>query len=191
MPARWENPAVPPTMPEPILRTARLTIVPLTTLHEAEHAQASGDPADATRDTRAAEAHWLEHGFGPWAVRDCQDGSFLGGAELHLAGAGIQGIAPDEIEAGWWVRRDRRQEGIALEAMRAAIDDLWTRTGARSITAYIAGENEASTRLAASLGFRVRGPGRGRSGEAMTVYELDRPTTPTLEAGGATSTAAT
>lgn len=165
-------------MPDPLLRTARLTLVPLTTLHEAEHAQASGDPADATRDTRAAEAHWLEHGFGPWAVRDRRDGSFLGGAELRYAGGGIEGIGPNEIEAGWWVRSDRRQEGIATEAMSAAIDDLWGRTGATSVTAYIAGENEASARLAASLGFRVRGPGRGRSGEAMTVYELDRPAEP-------------
>ena len=43
------------------------------------------------------------------------------------------------------------------------------------MTAYIEeGENEPSRRLAAKLGFIVRGPGRGRSGEPMTVYELRR-----------------
>ena len=129
----------------------------------------------ALRDTRAAEVQWREHGFGPWAIRDRRDESFLGGAELRLAGHGIEGIEPDEVEAGWWVTEDRRNEGIATEAMEAAIDDLWGRTDVESITAYIEeGANEPSGRLAAKLGFAVRGPGRGRSGEPMTVYELRR-----------------
>jgi RimJ/RimL family protein N-acetyltransferase len=155
--------------------TARLVLVPLTARDEDEHARSSGSPADALRDTRAAEVQWQEHGFGPWAIRDGRDESFLGCAELRLAGAGIEGIAPDEVEAGWWVTSTRRAEGIATEAMRAAIDDLWHRTGVASIAAYIAGENEPSRRLAATLGFVVRGDGRGRAGEAMTVYELRRP----------------
>jgi RimJ/RimL family protein N-acetyltransferase len=46
--------------------------------------------------------------------------------------------------------------------MYAAIDDLWGRTDVESITAYVeGGENEPSRRLAAKLGFAVRGPGRG------------------------------
>jgi RimJ/RimL family protein N-acetyltransferase len=59
--------------------------------------------------------------------------------------------------------------------MHAAIGDLWSRTEAAWITAYIEeGENEASRRVTAKLGFAVRGQGRGRSGEPMTVYELRR-----------------
>ena len=127
------------------------------------------------RDTRAAEAQWREHEFGPWAIRDRDDHRFLGAAELRVAGQGIEGIAPDEVEAGWWVTEDRRNEGIATEAMQAAIDDLFGRADIESISAYIEdGENEPSRRLAATLGFVVRGRGRGRSGEPMTVYELRR-----------------
>jgi RimJ/RimL family protein N-acetyltransferase len=158
-----------------ILTTARLILTPLALLDEAEHAQASGDAEDARRDTRAADLQWREHGFGPWAIRDLGDKSFLGGAELRYAGDGIEGIAPDEVEAGWWVTESRRNQGIATEAMRAAISDLWGRADVESITAYIeAAENGPSRRLAASLGFRVRGRGRGRFGEPMTVYELRR-----------------
>jgi RimJ/RimL family protein N-acetyltransferase len=157
------------------LQTARLRLFPLTRLDEAEHARASGDAADALRDTRAAEVQWRDHGFGPWAIRDTGDNSFLGGAELRFAGDGIDGIAADEVEAGWWVTEGRRQEGIATEAMEAAIEDLWRRTDVGTITAYIEdGGNDASRRLAARLGFAVRGPGRGRSGEPMTVYVLRR-----------------
>jgi RimJ/RimL family protein N-acetyltransferase len=157
------------------LRTARLILTPLSPLDEAEHARASGNSEDALRDTRAAEPQWQEHGFGPWAIRNLADNSFLGVAELRFAGEGIEGIAPDEVEAGWWVRENRRNQGIATEAMRAAIGDLWSRAGVESLTAYIEeGENEPSRRLAASLGFSVRSQGRGRFGEPMRVYELLR-----------------
>jgi RimJ/RimL family protein N-acetyltransferase len=158
-----------------VLRTARLNLSPLTRLDEAEHAHASRDAAEASRDTRSADVQWREHGFGPWAIRDKRDDSFLGGAELRLAGDGIEGIAADEVEAGWWVTEGRRNEGITTEAMEAAIADLWSRIDVETITAYIEdGENEPSRRLAAKLGFAVRGPGRGRSGEPMTVYALRR-----------------
>ena len=156
------------------LETPRLILLPMGLLDEAEHAVAFGDGTEAARATRAAEAQWRAHGFGPWAIRDRRDNRFLGGAELRFAGDGIEGIAPDEVEAGWWVTEDRRNEGIATEAMQAAIADLWTRTEIETVTAYIGGENEPSHRLAVKLGFAVRGPGRGRSGEAMTVYALRR-----------------
>jgi RimJ/RimL family protein N-acetyltransferase len=147
-------------------------LTPLRADDEAEHARASGSPEDAARDAASAPAHWGGHGFGLWAIRDRADNGFLGVAELHYAGEGIVGIAPDEIEAGWWVTEPRRNEGIAAEAMRAAIDDLWHRTRAEQIAAYIDPENAASLRVAAKLGFTVRGPGRGRAGEPMTVVEL-------------------
>ena len=156
-----------------VLRTARLVLTPLSLLDEAEHGQASGNAADAARDTRSGELQWREHGFGPWAIRDREDNGFLGCAEQRYAGEGIDGIAPTEVEAGWWVTESRRNQGIAGEAMHAAIADVWDRAGIESLTAYIAdGENEPSRRLAAGLGFTVRGPGRGRFGEPMTVYEL-------------------
>jgi RimJ/RimL family protein N-acetyltransferase len=157
---------------ELVLRTPRLELTPLRLTDEPEHVRASGRPDDAARDARSAEAHWREHGFGLWAVRDRADGRFLGVAELHFAGEGIDGIAADEVEAGWWVTEERRNEGIATEAMNAAIADLWARTSFDAIAAYIDGENPTSHRVAAKLGFAVRGPGRGRSRETMTVYEL-------------------
>ena len=119
------------------LRTARLRLLPLTSRDESDHARASRNAADALRDTRAADVQWREHGFGPWAVRDKQGSCFLGCAELRLAGDGIEGIAPDEVEAGWWVTEDRRNDGIATEAMEVAIDDLFSRTDVETITAYI------------------------------------------------------
>lgn len=150
-------------------------MTPLTRLDEPEHTLASRRPADASRDTRAAEVQWREYGFGPWAIRDLRDEGFLGCAELRVAGGGIDGIEPGEVEAGWWIAEEWRNQGIATEAMYAAIGDLWGRAETDCVTAYIEeGDNEASRRVAAKLGFAVRGQGRGRSDEPMTVYELRR-----------------
>jgi len=158
-----------------ILRTERLLLSPLTRLDEPEHTRASGRPDDALRDTSAAGVQWQDNGFGPWAIRGLCDEGFLGCAELRVAGDGIDGIEPGEVEAGWWVAEEQRNQGIATEAMYAAIDDLWHRVETDLITAYIAdADNGASRRVAAKLGFTARGRGRGRSGEPMTVYELRR-----------------
>src|SRR5205809_6782571 len=107
------------------LRTARLILTPLSPLDEADHARASGNSDDALRDTRAAGPQWRQHGFGPWAIRDLGDNSFLGCAELRFAGEGIDGIAADEVEAGWWVAENRRNQGRATGAMGQAIGELW------------------------------------------------------------------
>jgi RimJ/RimL family protein N-acetyltransferase len=160
--------------PEPRLLTERCVLTPLSLADVDEHAASSGRREDALRDTRLADEHWRRHGFGHWAVRDRTSGAFLGVAELHFAGPGIDGIAADEVEAGWWVTEARRNEGFATEGMRAAIDDVWERARVDHVKAYIDGTNPPSERVAAKLGFVVRGPGTGRFGEAMTVYELRR-----------------
>jgi RimJ/RimL family protein N-acetyltransferase len=160
--------------PEPRLQTERCVLTPLSLADVDEHAGASGRREDALRDTRIADGHWQRYGFGHWAVRDRTSGAFLGVAELHFAGPGIEGISPDEVEAGWWVAESRRSEGLATEGMSAAIGDVWERAGIDHVTAYIGGTNPPSERVAAKLGFVVRGPGTGRFGEPMTVYVRHR-----------------
>ena len=57
---------------------------------------------------------------------------------------------------------DRRNDGIATEAMEAAIDDLFSRTDVETITAYISdGGNEASRRVAASSDSRYAAEATG------------------------------
>jgi RimJ/RimL family protein N-acetyltransferase len=133
------------------LRTQRLTLTP--------HVEA--------RD------HWEAHGFGNWAIE--LDGRFAGLAELHFAHPGVTGISTDEIEAGWEIESELQGRGLATEAMRAAIDDVWARTPADHLVAYIRPENAASRRVAHKLGFTPRGEGLTRSGDPMTVYELRAP----------------
>jgi RimJ/RimL family protein N-acetyltransferase len=146
------------------LHTQRLTLVPLS--------RRFADRWDA-RECELAAAHWREHAFGPWAI--LHERRFAGAAELHFAHPGVTGISIDEIEVGWELEASLRGHGLATEAMRAALSDLWPRTGATHVVAYIRPENAASQRVAAKLGFALRGPGLTRSGDPMSVYELRAP----------------
>src|SRR3954463_5883751 len=93
-----------------VLRTERLLLTPLTRLDEAEHASASGRPADALRDTGAAEGQWRGGGVGP------PGGG--GGAGVRVRTLGDQGSARGEVPRmrgvalGWrWHRWDRAERG--------------------------------------------------------------------------------
>jgi RimJ/RimL family protein N-acetyltransferase len=147
------------------LQTDRLILTPLRAAHARVHPEG---------ECAAAEAHWAAHGFGTWAVLDRATEQFVGAAEVHFAYPGVEGISTDEIEAGWSIAPDRRGEGLATEAMRAAIGDAWDRARASHLVAYIRPRNDASVRVAEKLGFVLRGPGRARSGEAVDVYEARR-----------------
>jgi RimJ/RimL family protein N-acetyltransferase len=157
-------------MPE--LRTERLRLIPLSSEHAVPYT-AFMPEEDARRETAASDAHWAAHRFGPWAV--LEDETFAGFAEVHYAGTGIDGIAPDEVEVGWVIDESRQNRGLATEAMAAAIADGWTRARTDHLVAYIRPWNTASIRVAEKLGFRVRGPGHARSGDPVGIYVLDAP----------------
>jgi RimJ/RimL family protein N-acetyltransferase len=86
----------------------------------------------------------------------------------------VTGLSSDEVEAGWEIVEELRGRGLATEAMRAAIEDAWRRTGADHLVAYIRPENAVSLRVAEKLGFRFRNEGLTRSREPMLVFELRR-----------------
>jgi len=157
-------------MPE--LRTARLRLIPLGRAHAGVYA-AFMPEADARRETAESDAHWAEHGFGPWALLEGE--AFAGFAEVHYAGEGIGGIDPDEVEVGWVIAEERQNRGLATEAMTAAIADAWARAATDHLVAYIRPWNRASIRVAEKLGFRLRGAGHARSGDPVGIYVLDAP----------------
>jgi RimJ/RimL family protein N-acetyltransferase len=131
----------------------------------------------AVREVEEAVEHWAAHGFGPWAILERGSEEAIGVLEIHFAGPGIGGIEPDEVEIGWSVEPDRRGDGVATEAARAAIVDTFARAGPPHVVAYIRPENAASLRIAAKLGMRDDGEGTTRSGDRMHVFRLPRPTT--------------
>jgi len=129
------------------------------------------------REVDAAAEHWERHGFGPFAVCDRETGALVGVLEIHYAGEGIVGIAPDEVEIGWSIAAYRRGSGVATEAARAVVDHAFVTLGLEHLVAYIRPANTASLRVAGKLGMRDDGEGTTRSGHPMRIFRLPCPST--------------
>jgi RimJ/RimL family protein N-acetyltransferase len=100
---------------------------------------------------------WALYGYGTFAVR-------LPGKPDIIATCGVfhtlrgfgQGM-DDVPEAGWIVRRDMWGQGIASEAMTAALAWFDTHHSPRRVTCMIEDGNTASEKVAAKLGFKAYG----------------------------------
>jgi RimJ/RimL family protein N-acetyltransferase len=164
--------ALPPGWDSTPLRTERLRLTPFAPGDLDDVAAVYGD--GAPRELELSTTTWRAHGFGFWVVRDRDTGAFAGVVEAHLGGPGMEGIDPDEVEIGWIVEPSRRNGGVATEAARAVVADLFDRARVSHLTALIQTPNEPSQRVAAKLGLRLRSLGRGRKGDRAEIYELRR-----------------
>jgi RimJ/RimL family protein N-acetyltransferase len=99
-------------------------------------------------DTRA---HWVEHGFGIWAVEIPGEAGLIGGVGFHVAP--FPAPFPPVVIA-WRLGRRYWGWGFALEAAKAVIDDGFGRLGFDEIVAYATIVNRRSLALMERLGMR-------------------------------------
>lgn len=102
-------------------------------------------------------------------------GSWLGFVGLNIVGPGVEGVAPDEVEIGWWLIRSTWGQGYASEGAAVVRDEGFTRVGLGRVIARLQPANRASARVAEKIGMRLEREGAGRHGEALLIYGLDRP----------------
>ncbi|MBX3404436.1 MAG: GNAT family N-acetyltransferase [Phycisphaeraceae bacterium] len=91
------------------------------------------------------------------AIFERASGAVIGGTGLHRVNH-----AAHEAEIGYWVRADRRREGLCAEAVAGLITWAFARAeaggwGLRRIHIRCAGGNEASQRVPTKLGLRMEG----------------------------------
>jgi RimJ/RimL family protein N-acetyltransferase len=94
-------------------------------------------------------AHWDEHGFGLYSVRNPSDGRFWGRCGLrhvHVDDA-------DEVEIGWAIVADQWGNGYATEAARANLDLAFGTLGLHDIVSFTLPYNDPSRRVMEKLGF--------------------------------------
>ena len=114
---------------------------------------------------------WALHGYGTFMVR-------LTGADRIIANCGVfrshrgfgQGL-DDVAEAGWIVHKDHWGQGIAREAMEAALDWFDATHGRQRIACMIEQGHAASDALAGKLGFGRYGLHQPPEGAALVLYE--------------------
>lgn len=97
-------------------------------------------------------SRYLEEGIGPWIVELPGEAEFIGIVGFWRA-ADFLPMAPG-IELGWRLNAPYWGRGFAIEAARAAIDDLFRRTDIDAFFAITATVNLPSRRALQKLGMR-------------------------------------
>ena len=66
-----------------------------------------------------AEAHWEQHGFGPWAAELCESHEFIGYVSLFIPQ--FEAAFTPCVEIGWRLAREHWGKGLATEGARALL----------------------------------------------------------------------
>lgn len=113
---------------------------------------------------------WALYGYGSFYVRLRGMPDIIGSCGVFHTWRGFGQGMDDEPEAGWIIRRDHWGQGIAGEAMYAALAWFDAVHGPRRIAAMIEEGNTASQKLAGALGFVEYGR-QDFEGSPLILYE--------------------
>ena len=102
---------------------------------------------DLEKMARRDRAHWDQHGFGPWAVRERDGGAFVGRG--GLAWATVAGER--EVELPWAVMPGLQGRGYATEMALAAIE-VAREVGLERVVSLTLPTNHASRRVMEKIG---------------------------------------
>jgi len=98
------------------------------------------------------QAHWSDHGFGPWVLIHRETGAFAGRGGLHWTT--VEGTAM--VELAWSINPALHNHGYATEMAEAAID--WARElEFEELVALVLPANVPSQRVAEKIGCEVDG----------------------------------
>ncbi|MCB0869828.1 MAG: GNAT family N-acetyltransferase [Solirubrobacterales bacterium] len=122
---------------------------------------------DMERMARRDQAHWDQHGFGPWSVREREGGAFVGRG--GLAWAAVNGKL--EVELPWAVMPSSQNRGYATEMAIAAIRTA-REFGVERVVSLTLPANRASRRVMDKAGLRYVGEIE-HVGLPHVLYELN------------------
>lgn len=114
---------------------------------------------------------WALFGYGLFYVRRPDDPSIIGSCGVFRSHRGFGQGMDDVPEAGWIVRQDCWGQGIAAEAMAAALDWFDRTHGPQRMVCMIERGNVASERLADRLEFARYDTHAAEDGAALDLFE--------------------
>jgi RimJ/RimL family protein N-acetyltransferase len=101
------------------------------------------------------DAHFAEHGWGPWALEERASGALIGLCGLsHVAWPAFFTPA---VEIAWRLSRPWQGRGLAREAAEAALDFAFGPLGLVRVVSFTVPANSASWGLMVRLGMRKIG----------------------------------
>lgn len=159
-----------PSAPAPIIRTARLDVLPLRVEHAEEMAEVLSDPAlhdfiggtPATPDALRSRYERLVAGSPDptvtwlnWVLRRREDVCLVGTVQATVTGGAA--------EIAWVVGTPWQGRGFAVEAVRGLVDRLGRQPRVRVVVAHVHPGHLASAAVATAAGLRPTG--RHQDGE--------------------------
>lgn len=171
-------------MTAPVLRTARLELwqpapgdlpdlFALTLDEETRRFLGSFVPTemDAFNRLHRNAGSWALHGYGTFMVRLIGQDRIIGNCGVFRSHRGFGQGLEDVPEAGWIVHRDHWGQGLAHEAMEAALGWFDATHGRQRIACMIEDGHAASDALAQQLGFVRYGRHQPEGGTALVLYQ--------------------
>jgi RimJ/RimL family protein N-acetyltransferase len=116
---------------------------------------------------------WALWGYGTFMVRWKGEDRVIGNCGIFRShrGFGTEQGLDDVPEAGWIVHKDCWGQGVAREAMRAALAWFDAAHGAQRVACMIEEGHAASDKLALALGFEPYGRHEAEDGAVLVLYE--------------------
>jgi ribosomal-protein-alanine N-acetyltransferase len=131
----------------------------LTRMHQDPVVMATLAGVRSREETRAGLerhlAHWEQHGFGWWVLRDPQTGQFIGrGGLRHVVFEGTPGV-----EVGYGLMSEFWGRGLATELAREAVRVAFAEMGLPELICFTLPTNRPSQRVMEKAGFRYERDG--------------------------------
>ena len=142
------------------------------------HLGPSSDRADHFTRFQRGGGSWFLHGYGSFTVRLKGRPEVIGNCGVFHSYRGLGEDFDDMPEAGWILTADHVGEGLAGEAMRAALTWFDAEHGPRPVLCMISPENGRSIALAERLGFAPTRRAELPDGEEVQLFA--RPANPPL-----------
>jgi RimJ/RimL family protein N-acetyltransferase len=116
---------------------------------------------------------WALHGYGVFMVRLKGELRIVASCGIFRShrGFGAQAGLDNVAEAGWIVHNDHWGQGVAREAMEAALAWFDATHGAQRVACMIEEGHAVSDKLARQLGFEPYGRHEAEDGAVMVLYE--------------------
>lgn len=127
-------------------------------------------PADHHQRFLRNAGSWLLYGYGSFSLRE-RGGELIGNVGVFHSLRGLGEDFDDMPEAGWVLRADKVGQGLAREAMTAALAWFEREHGRQRIVCMISPGNAPSIGLAERLGFVRMREARLPDGEAVRLFE--------------------
>ena len=144
-----------------VLHTARLTLRPWLPADREPFARINRDPAvmefisaPLTTDESNSlvdriQAHFRQHGFGPWAAELRDPVQFIG--YIGLAVPRFQAPFTPAVEIGWRLASEVWRQGLATEGARAVIHHAFENLGLSALVSFTVPSNLSSRRVMEKL----------------------------------------